>query len=69
VLKEGGSLNPKFPGGIKTQAMYLKLEGFDLVPGKNKQGLFVRDYEKKLASFSRTPKESLKKHPDPTSAP
>jgi len=28
VVKDDGSLNPKFPGGIESQARYLKAEGF-----------------------------------------
>ncbi len=53
VLKEGGQLNPKFPGGIKEQRQLLKQEGFDIVPDKNKNRFFVSDYEKKLASFGK----------------
>jgi hypothetical protein len=51
VLKEGGALNPKFPGGVKVQATYLKQEGFDICKGKKEDAYFVKDYEAKLASL------------------
>lgn len=34
VLKEGGKLNPKFPGGIEEQARRLQAEGHEIVAGK-----------------------------------
>jgi hypothetical protein len=37
VLKDDGSLNPKFPGGIKRQAEKLRDEGHRIVPGKGKR--------------------------------
>jgi alkylated DNA nucleotide flippase Atl1 len=49
VLKEGGRLNSKFPGGVKQQATYLKQEGLDIIAGQNHEKLFVKDFEKKLA--------------------
>jgi hypothetical protein len=51
VLKEGGYLNPKFPGGIKRQAGYLKQEGFEILKGKTDDQLYVKDYSKKIAPF------------------
>jgi len=51
VLKEGGLLNPKFPGGLKHQSSLLKKEGFEIVHGKQVNRFFVRDFEKKLATF------------------
>ena len=51
VLKEGGFLNPKFPGGVKRQASYLKQEGFEILKGKTDDLLFVKDYSKKIARF------------------
>jgi alkylated DNA nucleotide flippase Atl1 len=48
VLKEGGKLNPKFPGGVEQQAAYLNKEGFKIITGKSKDKLFVKDYEKNL---------------------
>lgn len=52
VLKEGGKLNPKFPEGTALQAQSLKQEGFEIIKGKAKEVFFVKDYEKKLASFT-----------------
>jgi hypothetical protein len=52
VLREGGLLNPKFPGGVIMQSIYLKREGFDILQGKHKDQLFVKDYDKKLASLN-----------------
>jgi len=37
VLKAGGKLNPKFPGGVKEQARRLRAEGHQLLPGMGKQ--------------------------------
>lgn len=34
VVKEDGSLNPKFPGGVKRQAHRLREEGHHIVQGK-----------------------------------
>jgi hypothetical protein len=34
VLKEGGKLNPKLPGGIEEQARRLQAEGHKIVAGK-----------------------------------
>ena len=51
VLKEGGYLNPKFPGGVKQQANHLKQEGFEIINEKAGDKFYVKDYEKKLAHF------------------
>jgi hypothetical protein len=51
VLKEGGLLNPKFPGGAIMQSINLKREGFDIQQGKGKDHFFVKDYDKKLAAL------------------
>ena len=37
VVKDDGSLNPKFPGGVKQQAKRLSQEGHRILPGKGKQ--------------------------------
>jgi len=37
VLKEGGKLNPKFPGGVEEQARRLRAEGHKILPAKGKQ--------------------------------
>lgn len=52
VLKEGGLLNPKFPGGVEQQAQYLKQEGLIILPRKVDTRLMVKDYDKKLADLS-----------------
>jgi len=48
VVKNDGSLNPKFPGGVKAQAARLKEEGHKIVPGKGKKPPKVQDFEKAL---------------------
>ena len=48
VVKNDGSLNPKFPGGVKAQAARLKEEGHKIVPGKGKKPPKVKDFEKAL---------------------
>ena len=47
VIKDDGSLNPKFPGGEQLQARYLRGEGFS-VAHKGKRTV-VKDFEKRLA--------------------
>lgn len=37
VVKDDGSLNPKFPGGVKQQATRLLEEGHHILPGKGKR--------------------------------
>jgi alkylated DNA nucleotide flippase Atl1 len=49
VLKDGGKLNPKFPGGVEEQARRLRAEGHEIVPGKGRQPPRVRDWESRLA--------------------
>jgi alkylated DNA nucleotide flippase Atl1 len=49
VLKEGGMLNSKYPGGAQQQAKYLKKEGFKIKKGKDNETLFVKEYDKNLA--------------------
>ncbi len=50
VIKDDGTLNPKFPGGGKVQAQYLKKEGITVIRmGKNK--LKVENFEKYLYKF------------------
>ncbi len=48
VIKADGSLNPKFPGGVKAQAARLKAEGHNIVSGKGKKPPRVKDFEKSL---------------------
>jgi hypothetical protein len=37
VVKDDGSLNPKFPGGVERQAERLREEGHQIVSGKGKK--------------------------------
>jgi hypothetical protein len=48
VIKDDGSLNPKFPGGVNAQAKKLQKEGHKIAAGKSKTKLKVRDFEKAL---------------------
>ena len=49
TLKTDGSLNPKYPGGVKTQRTRLEAEGHRVVRGK--QGWAVRGFEESLHRF------------------
>jgi len=51
VLREGGYLNEKYPGGTKVQAVHLRKEGHAILPSKGKRPLTVKDYEKSLAKL------------------
>jgi len=51
VLKKDGGLNPKFPGGVQSQAARLKAEGHRIVAGKGKKPPKVRDFEKVLVDL------------------
>lgn len=46
VVRDDGSLNEKFPGGVKQQARHLRTEGFLLDRGKR-----VRDFDRRLVRF------------------
>jgi len=48
VLKTGGKLNEKFPGGVKLQARRLRAEGHVIPPDKGKGPPVVKDFEKSL---------------------
>jgi len=37
VVKDDGSLNPKFPGGVRRQAARLRAEGLRLIPARQGQ--------------------------------
>jgi hypothetical protein len=51
VLKKGGLLNPKYPGGAQAQATRLKEEGHRIEPGKGKKPPFVMGYERVLVNL------------------
>jgi len=48
VLSADGGLNPKLPGGVKSQAAHLEEEGHKIVPSKGKKPPKVQDFEKAL---------------------
>jgi hypothetical protein len=48
VIKSDGSLNEKFPGVTKAQAVRLKREGHNIQPSKGKKPPKVKDFEKSL---------------------
>ncbi|UCG56686.1 MAG: MGMT family protein [Phycisphaerales bacterium] len=49
VLKSDGSLNPKYPGGVKAQAKRLREEGHRITRAKGKKPPTVKDFQKALA--------------------
>ncbi len=55
VLKEGGRLNPKFPGGVREQARRLRAEGHRLIAGRSAESLRVAELESRQARWSVTP--------------
>ena len=48
VIGLDGSLNPKFPGGVNSQAVYLRKEGHAILPAQGKKPPKVKDFEKYL---------------------
>jgi hypothetical protein len=48
VIRDDGSLNEKFPGGVKAQARRLKEEGHSVLPGKGNRPPRLQDFEKSL---------------------
>jgi alkylated DNA nucleotide flippase Atl1 len=51
VIAKEGSLNEKFPGGVKAQAANLREEGFQIEPATGKKPPRVKDFESKLVKF------------------
>jgi len=51
VIREDGSLNEKFPGGVKAQSRRLKEEGHSIAPAKGKRPPRVKDFEKSLMTL------------------
>jgi hypothetical protein len=49
VVKDDGSLNPKFPGGEKQQSQCLQDDGLSVV--QNGKRVVVRDFEQRLATL------------------
>lgn len=50
VVKDDGSLNPKFPGGVAQQARNLRTEGFTVV-GNGKKPPIVKEFERRLVKL------------------
>ncbi len=48
VIRDDGSLNEKFPGGVNAQARRLKEEGHSISPGKGNRSPKLQDFEKSL---------------------
>jgi len=48
VVRDDGSLNEKFPGGVAAQAAHLEKEGHTIEPAKGKKPPKVKDFEKAL---------------------
>jgi hypothetical protein len=48
VVKDDGSLNPKYPGGVDAHAALLKEEGHKIIASKGKKPLKVAELEKSL---------------------
>jgi len=48
VVRDDGSLNEKFPGGVKEQSRRLKEEGHSILPARGKRPPRVKDFEKSL---------------------
>ena len=51
TLKEGGLLNPKYPGGVEAQAERLKAEGHEIELDRSGKPKRVKDWEKKLVEL------------------
>ena len=51
VIKNDGSLNEKFPGGVEAQARHLKEEGHIIEPGTGNKPPKVKDFGKYLVKL------------------
>jgi alkylated DNA nucleotide flippase Atl1 len=48
VIKDDGSLNPKFPGGAEAHGQKLRDEGHEIIPGKGKKPPRVINFDRAL---------------------
>ncbi|HEY3138583.1 MAG TPA: hypothetical protein VGL29_21340 [Blastocatellia bacterium] len=48
VIRDDGSLNEKFPGGVKAQSQRLRSEGHSISPSAGKRPAKVKDFENSL---------------------
>ena len=55
VVKDDGSLNPKFPGGAEAHASRLQAEGYMILPGKGKKPPRVANFEARLMADGGSP--------------
>jgi hypothetical protein len=51
VVRDNGSLNERFPGGVEGQAEHLKEEGHIIEPGKGKKPPRIKDFESFLVKL------------------
>jgi len=51
VIKDDGSLNPKFPGGVEQQSRYLRREGLAIVRNGHKPPK-VKEFERRLITLN-----------------
>lgn len=51
MIKTDGTLNPKYPGGVKAQRARLKEEGQSIVPARGKRPPKVGDFEQCLCNL------------------
>ena len=51
VVRDDGSLNEKYPGGVNAHAAYLREEGYTIEPGTGKKPPKVKDFEKSLVEI------------------
>src|SRR5437762_13875475 len=51
VVKDDGSLNPKYPGGVEAQVRYLRAEGFTVTRQSRKRPT-VKEFERRLYTFT-----------------
>lgn len=51
TLKSNGELNPKYPGGLEMQPIWLKDEGHIIETGRGKKPPRVKDFEKYLVQL------------------
>jgi len=47
VIKDDGSLNPRFPGGVELQSRYLRGEGW--ATARRRKKTVLKDFERRLA--------------------
>jgi hypothetical protein len=51
VLREGGKLNPRYPGGVHRQAEHLRNEGFSVTEGVSENSWKVKNFRDSLVKL------------------